>query len=52
MVSADFAGRPGKKLVLFDVDDTLSPARQRASPEIIQLLRELRKQVARLCRRF
>jgi phosphomannomutase len=46
MVSADFAGRPGKKLVLFDVDDTLSPARQRASPEIIQLLRELRKQVA------
>ncbi|KAG1869534.1 eukaryotic phosphomannomutase [Suillus subluteus] len=46
MVSADFAERPVKKLVLFDVDGTLSPARQRASPEIIQLLRELRKQVA------
>jgi hypothetical protein len=28
MVSADFAERPVKKLVLFDVDGTLSPARQ------------------------
>jgi phosphomannomutase len=28
MVSADFAERPIKKLVLFDVDGTLSPARQ------------------------
>ncbi|KAG2129056.1 eukaryotic phosphomannomutase, partial [Suillus bovinus] len=46
MVSADFAHRPVKKLVLFDVDDTLSPPRQKASPEIIQLLRDLRKQVA------
>ncbi|KAG2356302.1 eukaryotic phosphomannomutase [Suillus spraguei] len=46
MVSADFAERPIKKLVRFDVDGTLSPARQRASPEIIQLLRNLRKQVA------
>ncbi|KAG2148199.1 eukaryotic phosphomannomutase [Suillus bovinus] len=46
MVSVDFAERPVKKLVLFDVDGTLSPARQRTSPEIIQLLRDLRKQVA------
>jgi phosphomannomutase len=28
MVSADFAERPVKKLVLFDVDGTLTPARQ------------------------
>ena len=46
MVSADFADRPIKKLVLFDVDDTLTPARQKASPEMIHLLRELRKKVA------
>ena len=41
MVSADFADRPIKKLVLFDVDGTLTPARQKASPEVIHLLREL-----------
>jgi len=46
MVSADFANRPIKKLVLFDVDGTLTPARQKASPEMIHLLRELRKKVA------
>ncbi|KAJ8595639.1 eukaryotic phosphomannomutase [Rhizopogon salebrosus TDB-379] len=46
MVSADFVDRPIKKLVLFDVDGTLTPARQNASPEIIQLLRALRKKVA------
>lgn len=45
MVSADFASRPIKKLVLFDVDGTLTPARQSASPEIIALLRELRQKV-------
>lgn len=28
MVSADFVERPIKKLVLFDVDGTLTPARQ------------------------
>lgn len=28
MVSADFANRPMKKLVLFDVDGTLTPARK------------------------
>jgi len=43
MVSSTFADRPHNKLVLFDVDGTLTPARQTASPEMIQLLRELRK---------
>ncbi|KAI0313539.1 eukaryotic phosphomannomutase [Amylostereum chailletii] len=43
MVSSDFADRPNKKLILFDVDGTLSLARQAASPEIITLLRDLRK---------
>jgi phosphoserine phosphatase len=28
MVSAIFASRPQKKLVLFDVDETLTPARR------------------------
>ncbi|KAI0077722.1 eukaryotic phosphomannomutase [Panus rudis PR-1116 ss-1] len=46
MVSQAFADRPLKKLVLFDVDGTLSPARQTASQEIIDLLRALRKKVA------
>lgn len=45
MVSSDFADRPIKKLVLFDVDGTLTPNRQGASPEMINLLRELRKRV-------
>jgi len=43
MVSAAFADRPLKKLVLFDVDNTLTPARQGVSPEMIQILRALRK---------
>jgi len=43
MVSSDFADRPLKKLVLFDVDGTLTPARQSASPQIIEMLRALRK---------
>ncbi|KAI1788462.1 eukaryotic phosphomannomutase [Ganoderma leucocontextum] len=46
MVSAAFADRPVKKLVLFDVDGTLTPARQVMSPDIIALLRALRKKVA------
>nr|VWP00395.1 Uncharacterized protein [Ganoderma boninense] len=46
MVSAAFADRPLKKLVLFDVDGTLTPARQSVSPEMIALLRALRKKVA------
>ncbi|KAG8691607.1 Phosphomannomutase [Ceratobasidium sp. 423] len=40
-----FADRPIKKLVLFDVDGTLTPARQSASPEMIDVLREVRKKV-------
>jgi len=43
MVSSAFADRPVKKLCLFDVDGTLSLARQVASPEMIETLRELRK---------
>ncbi|KAI9511584.1 eukaryotic phosphomannomutase [Russula earlei] len=46
MVSQDFAGRPLKKLLLFDVDGTLTPARQNVSPEMFELLQELRKKVA------
>ncbi|KAH9995604.1 eukaryotic phosphomannomutase [Russula vinacea] len=45
MVSQDFADRPVKKLVLFDVDGTLSLARQSASPEMLELLKELRKKL-------
>ncbi|KAG7093779.1 Phosphomannomutase 1 [Marasmius oreades] len=43
MVSSDFADRPHKKLVLFDVDGPLTPARQAAHPDMINALRELRK---------
>ncbi|KAK0446657.1 eukaryotic phosphomannomutase [Armillaria borealis] len=43
MVSSAFADRPHKKLLLFDVDETLTHARQGASPEMIRVLRELRK---------
>ncbi|PCH44388.1 eukaryotic phosphomannomutase [Wolfiporia cocos MD-104 SS10] len=43
MVSATFADRPLKTLILFDVDDTLTPARQPVSPDMIRLLRALRK---------
>ncbi|KAG8910515.1 Phosphomannomutase, partial [Tulasnella sp. 418] len=39
-------GQTKKKLVLFDVDDTLTPARGPVSPEILELLKELRKKVA------
>jgi len=45
MASQDFSDRPSKKLVLFDVDGTLTPARQAVSPEMHQLLKELRKKV-------
>ncbi|KAF8605983.1 eukaryotic phosphomannomutase [Ceratobasidium sp. AG-I] len=44
-----FADRPIKKLVLFDVDGTLSLARQAAKPEMIELLKELRKKVVIGC---
>jgi len=45
MASQDFAGRPLKKLVLFDVDGTLALARQKGSLEMLELLKELRKKV-------
>ncbi|GAB1518204.1 hypothetical protein RhiXN_05169 [Rhizoctonia solani] len=41
----EFADRPVKKLVLFDVDGTLSLARQSATQEMMDLLREVRKKV-------
>ncbi|KAG8699571.1 Phosphomannomutase [Ceratobasidium sp. 395] len=41
--TSTFADRPFKKLVLFDVDGTLSLARQSASSEMHALLKELRK---------
>ncbi|KAF7370849.1 Eukaryotic phosphomannomutase [Mycena sanguinolenta] len=43
MVSSAFADRPNKKLVLFDVDETLTLARQSASPEMIQVLSALKQ---------
>ncbi|TFK51662.1 eukaryotic phosphomannomutase [Heliocybe sulcata] len=46
MVSQTFADRPLKKLILFDVDETLTPARRLVSPEMVQLLRTLRKKAA------
>ncbi|KAG6813827.1 Phosphomannomutase 1 [Tricholoma furcatifolium] len=45
MVSSAFADRPQKKLVLFDVDGTLTPARQDVSKEMVETLRDLRKKV-------
>ncbi|KIM22838.1 hypothetical protein M408DRAFT_332709 [Serendipita vermifera MAFF 305830] len=46
MATSTFADRPqNKTLVLFDVDGTLSLARQSASIEMLALLRELRKKV-------
>ncbi|KAJ7173786.1 eukaryotic phosphomannomutase [Mycena filopes] len=41
MPSPTFGDR--NKLILFDVDETLTPARQAASPEMTQVLRDLRK---------
>ncbi|KAJ6485898.1 eukaryotic phosphomannomutase [Mycena sanguinolenta] len=43
MVSSAFADRPNKKLVLFDVDETLTLARQSATPEMIQVLSALKQ---------
>ncbi|KAJ3773922.1 eukaryotic phosphomannomutase [Lentinula raphanica] len=45
MVSSEFANRPLKKLVLFDVDGTLTPARQGVSPAMTKVLKDLRKKV-------
>jgi trehalose-6-phosphatase len=39
MVSAAFADRPQKKLVLFDVDGTLTPARQVSLYRVIVQIR-------------
>ncbi|KAG9018903.1 Phosphomannomutase [Tulasnella sp. 427] len=46
MASTTFADRPIKKLCLFDVDGTLTPARQGASQEMLDMLAQLRKKVA------
>ncbi|KAG6868418.1 Phosphomannomutase 1 [Termitomyces sp. T159_Od127] len=43
MVSSAFADRPHNKLFLFDVDGTLTLARQSVSNEMAETLRELRK---------
>ncbi|KAF9245287.1 eukaryotic phosphomannomutase [Melanogaster broomeanus] len=45
MLSPDFASRPIKKLVLFDVDGTLTPPRQQITAEMIKFLGELRQKV-------
>lgn len=45
MASSSFSDRPLKKLVLFDVDGTLTPARQGVSPEVIEVLKDLRKKL-------
>ncbi|KAF8920691.1 eukaryotic phosphomannomutase [Mucidula mucida] len=45
MVSSVFADRPIKKLVLFDVDGTLTPARLGISPEMVEVLHALRKKL-------
>ncbi|KAI0629165.1 eukaryotic phosphomannomutase [Trametes polyzona] len=44
-MSSAFADRPSKKLVLFDVDGTLTPARQLVTPEVLETIRALRKKV-------
>jgi len=43
MVSPEFSDRATKKLVLFDVDGPLTPARQTVSNEMVEALRDLRK---------
>lgn len=46
-VSGEWADRERPEtLVLFDVDGTLSPSRKAASPEMLQLLAELKKKTA------
>ncbi|KAF8884968.1 eukaryotic phosphomannomutase [Infundibulicybe gibba] len=45
MVSSTFSDRVHKKLVLFDVDETLTPARQTVSAEMVQVLAALRKKM-------
>ncbi|KAI0726738.1 eukaryotic phosphomannomutase [Fomitopsis betulina] len=43
MVQSVFADRPNKKLILFDVDGTLTLARKAITPEMLRLIRALRK---------
>ena len=43
-LDAGVAGRAAK-LVLFDVDGTLTAARKQAAPEVLQFLKDLRKRV-------
>ena len=51
MVSADFADRPVKKLILFDVDGTLSLARQvRTNRLAIYVSDHSRHHIARVTR--
>ncbi|CAG8654058.1 15353_t:CDS:2, partial [Acaulospora colombiana] len=45
MATSAFGDRPQNKLVLFDVDDTLTLPRQRITPEMAELLKELKKKV-------
>jgi len=45
MAPSEFSDRPLKKLVLFDVDLTLSLPRQHATQEMLDLLKELKKKV-------
>lgn len=46
MSTAPWANRPlAKTLVLFDVDGTLTPARQEVTPEVEQVLKQIREKV-------
>ncbi|KAG8959361.1 Phosphomannomutase, partial [Tulasnella sp. 408] len=45
MASSTFADRPVKKLLLFDVDDTLTLPRQLVSREMFDALAQLRKKL-------
>ncbi|KAL7009723.1 Phosphomannomutase 1 [Cystobasidiomycetes sp. EMM_F5] len=43
-MATEFKGRKhGDVLVLFDVDETLTPARRAATPQILEMLKQLRK---------
>ncbi|KAJ4473689.1 eukaryotic phosphomannomutase [Lentinula aciculospora] len=45
MASSDFSDRPLRKLVLFDVDGTLTLARQAVTPAVTKVLKDLRNKV-------
>ncbi|EIW84078.1 eukaryotic phosphomannomutase [Coniophora puteana RWD-64-598 SS2] len=46
MTSSVFVDRPLKKIALFDVDGTLTPARQQASPAMLELLSKVKRKIA------